>query len=386
LIQRPYADAEIVVLQVGAKATPFSVHGHHFAKSAVLAAKYDPFSLAEQHVSLQEIDEATAHVLVHFLYTERYDDVLASSDSTHSVLDSYKLGTCVYCAAIRYELPSLAELAKEKVVSLSEEVAISDVLVIAKNEAFRLLPEHETWYPSYFEGAVRSAMAKDPEPFRRPDFITQVEGNTRLLQVVWKTVMSGFAHTPMVGEVPEEEVPENTIRKVSEVIKPELEQRDVTAPIDIQSSEMAKEDHPADIAAHDVPSEPINAEVADVRDAPIEDTLKLEEIEPTVETTEPLESFTDELGYQSSKTYHKMKDQGADTMPSPSAEDERSAHKRSDSVMQGETAVTVPLDEEVNVVDEIDDKAQGKIGGVTEGSASQKKSKKSKKKKSSIVF
>lgn len=367
-------------MRVGASATPFSVHGHYFAKSAVLAAKYDPFSMAEQHVCLPEIDEATAHALVHFLYTDRYENVLASSES---MLDSYRLGTCVYCAAVRYELPALAELAKEKVVALGEAVAISDVLVIAKNDAFRLLPEHETWYPSYLEGAVRSAMAKDPEPFRRADFITQVEGNTRLLQVVWKTVMSKFAQMPVVSEALEGEssgpTAETLFPEVTPVVEPERELLKEAAPSDIQSSEAARE-LPSGIATCESPPKLSNVETTDIRDPPVEDTLKLEDIEPTIETAEALESFTDELGYESSKTYHKLKDQAPDAVPLPSDIDvsERPVHKRSDSVMQGETAV--------DVIDEAEDKVPVKATGANEGSAAQKKSKKGKKKKSSIVF
>jgi hypothetical protein len=76
---RPYADAEIVSLIVGPDATPFSIHNTVLAQSAVLAAKLDPGSMAKQHVLLPELDEATAHTLVHYMYTGKYQYLLKSA-------------------------------------------------------------------------------------------------------------------------------------------------------------------------------------------------------------------------------------------------------------------------------------------------------------------
>jgi hypothetical protein len=187
---RPYANAQMISLNVGPDATRFTVHDSILCQSEVLAAKSDPRGFAKQSVSLPELDIATAHSLMHYLYTGKYQTLDTQASSDKVIPEGYKLGTCVYCAAVRYKLPGLAELAKEKIASFDDDVSIFDVLAVARNYVFPLLPEEDAWYPTYVESALNSAMVEDPEPFRKPDFITQVEGNSKLLQVVWKTVMS----------------------------------------------------------------------------------------------------------------------------------------------------------------------------------------------------
>jgi hypothetical protein len=76
---RPYADAETVFLHIGPDATPFSVHLTVLARSVVLAAKFDTWSMAKQHVTIPELNETTAHTLVHYLYTGKYQDLRLAS-------------------------------------------------------------------------------------------------------------------------------------------------------------------------------------------------------------------------------------------------------------------------------------------------------------------
>ncbi|KAF1916406.1 hypothetical protein BDU57DRAFT_497027 [Ampelomyces quisqualis] len=119
------------------------------------------------------------------MYTAQYQELRTSSGTQKSVLSSYEAGTCVYCAAVRYQVSRLVDLAREKMTTLDEKVGISDVLAMARDHAFPLLLEYETWYPAYLEGAIKSALAKDLEPLKSLDFITQLEGNSRLLKIVW---------------------------------------------------------------------------------------------------------------------------------------------------------------------------------------------------------
>jgi hypothetical protein len=404
---RPYADAEIVSLIVGPDATPFSIHNTVLAQSAVLAAKLDPGSMAKQHVLLPELDEATAHTLVHYMYTGKYQYLLKSAGRKTPVVSSYQAGTCVYCAAARYQLSGLIDLAKSKIMSLDKEVSISDVLAMARDYAFPLLPEDETWYPGYLESAIKSAMAKDPEPFRRPEFITQVEGSSRLLQVVWKTVINNYASAVVVTNAHDEDkFSSGKIASDYELHEDKESQRgnndsivELQPPASVDGSQTTAVAH--DIAA-DPPSPETFSETLNIDDASLEDSLNLDDIEPTVETPQALDAFTDELGFEKSKMYQKMGKHETTTEPHITMDSElqRLSHKRTDSVVQAEEGTTTPTKEAEGATiipvgeDEEADKAEvtatmvpnGLIEGASASKKSKKKGKTSTKKKSSIMF
>ena len=143
---------------------------------------------------LPELDQTTAHTLIHYLYTGKCQILSKDASSDAVIPESYRLGTCVYCAAIRYNLPGLAELAKNKIKSFN--ISVFDVLSVARDHAFSLLPEWDAWYPSYVEHVLNKAMAEDPEPFRKSDFISMIEGNRKLLRLVWETVLNNYARIP----------------------------------------------------------------------------------------------------------------------------------------------------------------------------------------------
>ncbi|CAO2654526.1 Nn.00g112590.m01.CDS01 [Neocucurbitaria sp. VM-36] len=386
----PYANAQMVSLDVGPDATRFDIHGTVLCQSAELAAKFDPWSLKKEPVPLPELDEATAHTLVHYLYTGKYQALNTHAQSDKAVALSYKLGTCVYCAAVRYKLPGLVELAKDKITSFGEDVSIFDTLAMAREHAFPLLPDEETWYPAYLEGAINSAMAEDPEPFRKPDFITQVEGNSRLLQVVWKTVMSNYARTPVAPVVAEDDAVTPTAESVPEE----------PAPVDTQESEPTQE--PEDASSREpepvenVASAPEPIEVGpspkvavSESDNTQDESLELDDIEPTVETRQAPEPFTDELGFETSKMYKQMGKksdvpfEAETTLETP----KKTTHTRSDSVMQGEESEAKPeLERKDSEAAEAEDNSLQVVNGSNDGATPTKKGKKQKKKKSTIVF
>jgi hypothetical protein len=378
---RPYADADIVFILVGPDATPFSVHNTVLAQSAVLAAKFDTWNMAKQNVSIQELDESTAHTLVHYLYTGKYQNLCNSAQINSPTISSYKAGTCVYCAAVRYELSDLAELAKNKITTLDEGLGIAQILDIARDYAFPLLPEDETWYLSYLEEVIRSAMLEDPEPFRRPNFIRQVEGNSRLLQVVWKTVMNNYVGTIITPKVQNDERPEKTEAAYKEVMS-----------ADTQKPHKSRETSPVKVldlistngfvVANSLATEPSEPEPC-AADGPFEDISNSDDIERTINTPQAPDPFTDELGFEKSKMYQKMghKDKGLELQSVQESDSEQSVHKRSNSVLQVEEVAAIPLEVSMS-----DDAVSMVIRGSSEMASASKKSKKSKKKKSSIVF
>lgn len=171
-------------MEIGSPVTRFLVHSQILRQSAPL------FALAskKQPITLPGLSPGHGHTLVHHLYTGTFE-----RKRHYAPYGIFSHSTRVYCAAIRYELPALAELSKDEIVQAGEGLSVTDILSVAKNYAFPALPENDMWYAQYLEEVIQKAMEKDPEPFKQPDFITRVEGNSRLLQIVWKTVMSSYA-------------------------------------------------------------------------------------------------------------------------------------------------------------------------------------------------
>ncbi|KAH7080653.1 hypothetical protein FB567DRAFT_109539 [Paraphoma chrysanthemicola] len=389
----PYADAEIITLHVGPDATRFEVHGTILGQSEVLAAKFDSLSFVKQQILVPELDESTAHTLVHYLYTSKYQVLRVPTQTGQSTLHNYRLGTCVYCAAVQYKLPGLAELAKEKIATFGEDVSISNILGIARDDAFPVLPDSEKWYPEYLQDVITRTMAEDPEPFRRPDFITQVEGNSRLLQVVWKTVMSNFATVPTTPRISKEDNAAPVAETAPASISPDHQKIEETAQAVADVSEVppsiseTPEVHAVDADA----TKSSYAESATTLNTAHEDAYKLDDIEPTVEAPQTLEPFTDEIGFEKSKMYQLgRKDTSLEVSDQTLAivEAERPTHKRSDSVMQPEAEKVDIADAKAEGEggDVVDDLAPVVVNGSNEANVVTKKNKKKKTKKSSIMF
>lgn len=379
-------------LIIGRDATPFSVHSTFLVQSAVLASKIQNGSMAKQHVSIPELDKPTAHTLVHYLYTGNYEDLRTSSSTAVSIPSTYAASTCVYCAAVRYELPGLAELAKAKIKSFDQQVSISDVLCMARDHAFPLLPDGETWYPAYLETTIQSTMAKDPEPFKRPEFITQVEGNSRLLQIVWKTVMSNYTTVPLAPQASDI------------VMSSEIKGTDKDDQFDVREDERMEhvgkfsDQRPvsadgsqttavANDASNGISSPGVLSEANQADDASIVSSLKLETDSPISSHKTP-EPFTDELGYGRSKVYQTMgsKDAELEAHVKQESKGQSPAKLRADSV----TDMAAPVKEVEPVAKNAADiQASDKIEAsptVETANQSKKSKKKDKKKKPSNVF
>jgi hypothetical protein len=341
----------MVALEVGPEAIRFLVHDSVLSRSEVLAAKSYPVAFVKQSVLLPELDQNTAHTLVHYLYTGKYQSLSTVASSDKVIPEVYKLGAGVYCAAARYKLPGLAELAQNKLKSLDEEMSIFDILTVARDHAFPLLPEDDVWYPSYVEDSLNNAMADDPEPFRKPDFITTVEGNSKLLQLVWKTVMSNYARAPATPLVNNDEATTPTAELV-----PEL-QESIGGENAVSVVEPVKADEAHESIVEPVPAPALREEAAEapaVDDTIVskptkEDVPEVEVAQLKVEKPGTLEPFTDELDFKSSKTYQQMgnkKPEQVKTSSISSAETKAPTHVRSDSVIQAEQPLVTPVDGE----------------------------------------
>jgi hypothetical protein len=172
-------ECEVVALSLGGSKVRYLIHDQILQKSAPLYALVSE----DQTISVPELDPALAHPLIHYLY--------AGTLEWESVDVKFGNATRLYFAAIQYELPGLAELAKEEIIRKGEELDILSILGIVKHIMSCTHLDDDAWYWQYLEDVVQSAMQEDPEPFKRPNFITKFAGNSRLLQIVWKVGMSG---------------------------------------------------------------------------------------------------------------------------------------------------------------------------------------------------
>lgn len=200
MIHRPYVESMIYSLDVGPLATRFLIHSQMLSRCSIDPPLGSFEGINDQPIALPELDEGTAHTLVHYLYSGNYQ-VPSISFKTKPAMhyESYKHATCVYCAAVRYKVPGLARLAKQKMMHHDIDLPIFDVLAVARDHGFPLLPESDTQYAEYLERSITAAMKEDPEPFRKPEFITRFGGNSRLLQVIWKTVISSLSQSPLAA-------------------------------------------------------------------------------------------------------------------------------------------------------------------------------------------
>ncbi|KAF3049530.1 hypothetical protein E8E11_010015 [Didymella keratinophila] len=347
----PYVDSEIISLDVGSSATRFLVHSLMLRKSAPL------FALAskEQPVSLPKLDEGPAHTLVHHLYAGNFE-----TKFRYAPVGKFRHSTCVYCAAVQYQLTSLAELSKDKIVEAGEGLPIFDILRVARDQAFPLLPETDIWYSQYLEAVIQKAMEKDPEPFRKPDFITRVEGNSRLLQIVWKTVMSNYSVTSAPASTREggAETPLAESMLTESEVNTQSSQHQLPSP-----TESVVDSPPTSRAADDlIEPQPLDLSSAKA-DAEVksefEDDFGLPAIEPTTVQAEPLQA-----------------------VDKPVKEIKKPAHVRTDSVVEEDAATPD------NTIGQAKRDSVSEVTPVVSNGNSEtsKKGKKKKQKKSSIVF
>ncbi|KAH7115287.1 hypothetical protein B0J11DRAFT_128966 [Dendryphion nanum] len=360
----PYTDPDFVSLDVGQTHTIFRVHRIVLSQSPELEVK--PFSKlwgdkAVESIALPDIDEATAHTLVHYLYSGWYQTLYPHPSSKDGALSAYKLGTCVYVASVRYKLPGLANLAKEQINVSSEDLSILQVLGVARDHAFPVLPAEERWYEEYVEKAVRAAFAKDPDFFVTAEFVDQIEGDRRFRQVVMRAVVGSLAGGRK-GEVRDDERMEHVGRGVEGVSeKKEEEEKEEGG-----NEDLVKDEEPADGAgdgevntddgtgfveyrdiekpvtetAQKTVSESVEEPTTTLESTPQTEEIILEAIEPTPPTAPELESFTDEVGFGKSQTYRKMNRTDSSSVETGGALDQdekvqRPVPERKDSLVVG---------------------------------------------------
>lgn len=222
----------------------------------------------------------TAHTLVTFLYTGRYETLTWLGEDDKKAVASYTLAACVYAAGVRYKIPVLAALAQDNITTVGRHLTILDVLGVARDHAFPILPDEETWFARYLEDAIKAAAAKDPGLFVKEGFVEMIEGDRRFRQVVMRAIVGTYA----AGGIGGGDDP----------------------PMDVATGEAKTA---GGVAAEEQRATAINGDN--------EDVVQLDDIEPSLADS-PVhrpaspgspaapESVTDELDFKNSKTYQSM--------------------------------------------------------------------------------
>ncbi|KAF1949261.1 hypothetical protein CC80DRAFT_275299 [Byssothecium circinans] len=312
----PYADTDIISLDVGE--SRFRVHRSILSQSAILDGNPTLRLWNEERINtitLPDLEETTAHTLVHYLYTGTYQDTYHTLENTDP-LSPFRLSISVYAVAIRTKLPGLAKLAREQVTALGVSLSIYDILTVARENAFPLLAPDETWLPLYIEEIVKKAAAEEPGLFTKAAFTDQIEGNRRFRQVVMQAIVNTYAGDSAKGSpmtVPQPPTMEDGFGKAHASL-PGGNESGTGNVIISKGPEAVRET---------TETPPL------VRAA----SLTLDEIDPTLRKIDAPEPFTDELGFEKSKTWQNM---GKD--PSAASFAHEKTHTRTDSVVQSEVS------------------------------------------------
>jgi hypothetical protein len=386
-VYRPYTDGDFVKIIVGPK--HFYAHRTILAKSPELELK--PFSKlwgdkANDTVTLPNIDENTAHTLIHYLYSEKYETLkLSDKGVADSAASGYRHGTCVYCSAIKYRLPGLADLAQEKIVAYGKDMNIVKILNVAREHAFPLLPDDETWFPTYLESAIRAALLQDPALIG--SFAGLMGGNSdsdnKFRAVVLKALVPPQPTPTLLSQAEtgvSTPVTEEQTKAVSEDGNEPSQQEVAEEPQVINDIPQESELEQAPVA------EPDPVEIVPENNLTESEDLKLEEINPTQSAPAQPEPYTDEVGFGASKHYKsqaKKPDTVVEKEPVPESKIERPGHVRMDSAVQDTEPVELKQSPAAEVTNAPSDLAEEKAPVIVDGTngATASKKKRNKKKK-----
>ncbi|KAK7179499.1 hypothetical protein DPSP01_011935 [Paraphaeosphaeria sporulosa] len=194
----PYTSTPLISLDVGLARTRYRLHASILALAPALSLAAGKPALTlwaektNDTVALPDLDAVTAHTLVAYLYTGRYETLAWEGEVDKKEVAEYKLAACVYAAAVRYKMPGLAALAQGQIAARGRALTILDVLGVARDHAFPILPEEEGWFAGYLEDAIKGAAAKDPGLFVKEGFVEMIEGDKRFRKVVMRAIVGTY--------------------------------------------------------------------------------------------------------------------------------------------------------------------------------------------------
>lgn len=119
-------------------------------KAPKLYAAYD-----SQDPELPTISEEIGHVIVHYLYTNKYESLKPQgADKLAKQIVELKTAIKVYIFARAYELPDLVRLAERNIEKFGDGMALPTLLEVA-SEAYPGLVDSDQWFIGYLKKRIR---------------------------------------------------------------------------------------------------------------------------------------------------------------------------------------------------------------------------------------
>ncbi|KAF4973181.1 hypothetical protein FZEAL_9398 [Fusarium zealandicum] len=114
----------------------------------------------DRQIDLSDMTENQAHILVHYLYTGKYQPLEPQgSSAAEKRAKAFAISLWVYSNAIEYDLEHLAALAAIELTKLGAKLTFLEIVRIIDREEFQL-EEHEVWLAGYL--AERADMSYEP--------------------------------------------------------------------------------------------------------------------------------------------------------------------------------------------------------------------------------
>ncbi|KAA8624135.1 hypothetical protein SMACR_08204 [Sordaria macrospora] len=119
-------------------------------KAPKLYAAYD-----SQSPELPTISEEIGHVIVHYLYTNKYESLKPTgADKLAKQIVELKTAIKVYIFARAYDLPDLVRLAERNVEKFGDGMALPTLLEVA-SDAYPSLADSDQWFIGYLKKRIR---------------------------------------------------------------------------------------------------------------------------------------------------------------------------------------------------------------------------------------
>lgn len=119
-------------------------------KAPKLYAAYD-----SQSPELPTISEEIGHVIVHYLYTNKYESLKPTgADKLAKQIVELKTAIKVYIFARAYDLPDLVRLAERNVEKFGDGMALPNLLEVA-SDAYPSLADSDQWFIGYLKKRIR---------------------------------------------------------------------------------------------------------------------------------------------------------------------------------------------------------------------------------------
>ncbi|CRG89261.1 hypothetical protein PISL3812_06297 [Talaromyces islandicus] len=121
-------------------------------------------------LNLQEADSQVGHTFIHFLYSGTYQFLGQHALSPMDTRDKeFEQGILVYSAAIKYDIPQLAELAKDQVYKASADLPLASVIRNAR-KLFDSLPRGDKLLLDLIKSLMEERLEKDADTFLTVNF------------------------------------------------------------------------------------------------------------------------------------------------------------------------------------------------------------------------